>query len=85
MALVFRMIELLTPRQVEVMRLTVDGYSKQDIADILGITLRSVKGIINKAELRAGIPSNRHKLISLAVGCTYDFYPWLRLNQPSAE
>jgi DNA-binding CsgD family transcriptional regulator len=77
----FRQMSLwsrLTPRQAEVCELLIQGYKHGQIAELLNISLRTVKAhferIFNALELRN---KNYLRYIQAAALLTYDRYPEL--------
>lgn len=50
---------MLTPRQLQVARLIADGYTNEEIASMLGISPRTVKGYSDLIVQRIGAPNRR--------------------------
>ena len=56
-----------SPRERQVVRFIMDGYSNQDIASALGLRIQTVKNHLSRIYRKLGVP-NRVQLAVFAVG-----------------
>lgn len=56
----------LSPRQSEIVKLMAEGHSNREIADVLGLTHRTVKSYASEIYGRLGVP-NRAGAVALAI------------------
>lgn len=55
----------LNPRQVQVLGLVIDGLSQREIAEALGISIKTVEGRLHDIRVALGYPDRRSLAASL--------------------
>lgn len=80
----------LSPRQYEIVRLLVDGYTQRAVAHALGLSLQTVKNHLYEARHRVGVETTAQVMVAVAEGRAHDVPirpvvigadEWLRLKR----
>lgn len=72
-------INLLTPRQVEILALLVQGHSAKQVGDILSIKRSTVRTQIMRARKKTGIQNRMQLIVSFAI------WQWIQKVEKSTD
>lgn len=52
----------LSPRELQILELNADGYLNKQIADILGISTNTIKGLTRLLTVKLGVKNTKHAI-----------------------